>query len=261
MSNVTTLRPGYLVALKTSIRGNVTYSKQDLEFLRLDDGAAKTKWETERTVKDAEEQDRASEVRSKARSLISSVCSTTDFGYLCPNFRKEDLDKAVAEAKRLCAEFNATSKCTRLRLRFFTGYVADNDAEAIKAINSEVRELLDDMKDGLESLKVDNVRLAAGKLTQIGQMLAPDAEVRIQIAVKAARDLAKKIVKAGEQAAVVIDKATISRLTEARTAFLDVDYEDREIETPEVQARAIELAPDDETFSGAAPATRALEVG
>jgi hypothetical protein len=260
MSAVTTLRPGYLVALKTSIKGNVSYSKQDLDFLRLDDGASKTKWETERTVKNEREQEEASEIRSKARSLIGSVCSATDFGYLCPLSRKGDLDAAVAEARKLCTEFNGRSTVTRLRFRFFTGYVADNDKEAINAINSEVRDLLDEMKAGLQALDVDKVRNAANKLTQVGQMLTDDAEAAIQLAVKDARSLARKIVKAGEAAAIEIDKATIRRLTETRTAFLDVDMEDREIVTPGATARAIDLAPEAETISGPAPVAHAVEV-
>ena len=261
-SSVTTLRPGYLVAIKTSIKGNVTYSKQDLEFLQLDGGASKTKWETERLIKDEAEQERASEVRSKARSLIASICSATDFGYLCPQNRKEDLDKAVAEARTIVRDFNATSKVTRVRLQYFTGYVADNDEQAVKAINEEVRGLLDDMKIGIENLDVERVRAAAKKAVQIGQMLTPDAEVRIQLAVKAARDTANKIVKAGEQAAVEIDRATLNRITEARTAFLDIDMEDREIAQPGTTARAIDLAPDEDAPVGsiAAP-TRAMEVG
>ena len=264
-SFVSTLRPGYLVACTTSIKGNVTYNKQDLDFLKLEDGASKTRWETERLVKDAEEQERATEIVSKSRSLISSVCSKTDFGYLCPVSRKADLDAAADKARDLCREFNATSKFTRVKLSFFTGYVADNDAEAVTRINSEVRDLLEEMKVGLENLDVERVREAASKASQLGQMLAPEAEIRIQLAVKEVRDNAKQIakaVKAGEQASIVIERAALNRIAEARTAFLDIDLEDREVIQPGATARAIDLAPDEDAPVGsiAAPA-RAMEVG
>jgi hypothetical protein len=264
LPSVATLRPGYLVAVKTSVKGNVTYSKQDLEFLKLDDGASKTKWETERHIKDEAEQERASEVRAKARSLIASICSTTDFGYLCPVTRKADLDDAAKQARQLVADFNATSRVTRVKFQFFTGYVADNDESAVKAINEEVRGLLDEMREGLENLDVDRVRLAAGKATQLGQMLAPDAEVRIQLAVKSVRDNATRIakaVKSGEQAAIVIERAALTRIAEARTAFLDIDMEEREIAQPTVSGRAIDLEPEGEEQAKLASPARELEVG
>lgn len=260
----TPLRPGYLVHITTSIKGNVSYHKQDLEFLKLDDGASRTKWETERLIKDEEEQERASVVRSKCRSLIISICSDTDFGYLCPLNRAEDLEKAVTEGRRLVAEFNQTSKFTRIKFTCGRGYVADNDENAVKEINLELRGLIDEMKIGIENLDVDRIRDAASRATQMGQMLAPEAEVRIQLAVKEARDVATrmaKAVKAGSQAALEIDRATINRLKETRTAFLDIDQEDREIAQPESAGRAIDLEAEEGSVGAPSTPTRQLEVG
>lgn len=259
----TTLRPGYLVSVKTSVRGNVSYEKQDLDFLRIDAGT-KTTWSTERIVLDEAEQVKAAETIGKARSLIKSVCSVTDFGYLCPTSLVEDLDRAVAEARALVKEFNANSKVTRVRLKFYKGYVADNDKDAIAAINEEVRDMLDDMREGLAELDVTKVREAASKATQLGQMLAPEAEMRIGLAVKAVREKATEIakaVKAGSQASIAIDRATIQRIAEARTAFLDIEQEDREIVQPEAHARAIDLSPEGETGGNISAPSRELEVG
>lgn len=87
-----------------------------------------------------------------------------------------------------------------------------------------------------------------------------DAEVRIQLAVDAARSVATKMVKAGEQAAQEIDRATIARLTETRTAFLDIDQEDREIAAPTAEARAIDLEPSEQPVGTVAATARPLEV-
>jgi hypothetical protein len=47
----TTLRPGLLVSLKTSVTGNVLYARRDVEQEHtLDDGAKSATWETERTL-------------------------------------------------------------------------------------------------------------------------------------------------------------------------------------------------------------------
>lgn len=260
LNQVSTLRPGYLVGFKTSVRGNVSYRTMDLEFLRLD-GGQKKRWETERRIKDEKEQEAASVVRSKARSLIQSVCSTTEFGYLCPMNRKADLDEAFAEARKLCREFNATSAYTTVKFSLMCGYVADNDVEAVKAINNEVRGLLDEMIAGVENGDVLKIRNSASKATQIGQMLTKEAEARIQEAVDAARATAKKIVKAGTQAAVEIDRQTIQQLNLSRVAFLDVDGEDREVQMPEAaDLQSIDLEPATEQETNRAATVFAAEL-
>lgn len=246
-SFATTIRPGLLVAVKTSIKGNVTYSKKDLETAKLENGVDFASWETERRIKDAAEQEAATKTIGKARNLIASVCSKTEFGYLCPLIAKTELDAAINEAYALVDAFNVTSKVTKARFGAVTGTIAQDDFQAVRALRREVSELLLDMKQGLENLDVDTVRAAAGRATQLGQMLSEEAQVRVALAVKQAREVAKKIVKAGETGAAQIDRATIARLTEARTAFLDLDGPEGEIGSPLVEGRGVDFAPDDET--------------
>src|SRR6185312_5825537 len=126
----TTIRPGFLVGLKTSVKGNVSYKKSATETHKLEDGREVAEWDTERTIKDAAEQDAASKVRSKARSLIAGICSVTDFGYLCPIQGKPELDKAITEASKLCQEFNSTSKYTKVRFAAVCGTLAQDDYQA-----------------------------------------------------------------------------------------------------------------------------------
>jgi hypothetical protein len=239
-----TLRPGLLVALSTSIRGNVTYVKKDLETGKIiESGEEVARWETERTIADPVEHERAVKARSKARSIISSVCIQTAFGLLCPEVDAPDLDKAISDARKVVDEFNGDAKVSRIRFFVVTGRVAADDVEAVKAINAEVRDLLDDMKGGIEKLDVEVVRAAANKAKEVGGMLTPDAQARITVAIEAARSAAKKIAAAGETAAVEIDRRTIRALTEARTAFLDLDGE-RELASPAATGRSVDLEPE-----------------
>jgi hypothetical protein len=60
-----------------------------------------------------------------------------------------------------------------------------------------------------------------------------------------AREAARKIVKAGDQAKAEIDQATMDKIASARTAFLDLDEIDVEIAAPEADARAIDLETDE----------------
>lgn len=256
----TTLRPGLLVSIKTSIDGNVSYIKTELEAEQITEGTLRAKWETEKTVTDVAEHEAASKVRSKARSLIASVCASSAFGMLCPENAEQDLNKALAEARQRCEDFNKTSTFSKVYFYAITGRIAPDDVEAVRAINSEVRGLLAQMEEGIQKLDVDAVRKAASSAKQLGTMLSPAAQARIQIALDAARATAKKMVAAGEQAAGEIDARTLSTLREARTAFLDVDQADVAIGTPTAEARAIDLVPHAEPAAPAAAAVPQMEI-
>jgi hypothetical protein len=239
----TTLRPGLLVSLKTSVTGNVEYFKQTIEADHdTEEGKRKARWETERTISDPVEHEAALKVRSRALTLIRGVCSRSAFGLLCPEIMTDKLDRAVAQARELADEFNKTATLTTVSIYVITGRIAPDDVEAVKAINAEVRELLEDMDRGLRRLDVDAVRDAANRARNIGAMLSPDAAARINVAIEAARGAARRMVRAGEQAANELDRATLARIEEARTAFLDLD-EAGEIEAPEAEGRAVDLLP------------------
>jgi hypothetical protein len=243
LPQTTTLRPGLLVGLTTSIRGNVSYIKRDIETGHIvANGEHVAKWETERTISDPAEYARATKVRSDARGLIVKVCVPTAFGPICPEADAADLEAAIVKARKLCEDFNRTAEVTRVKFYIMTGRVASDDLEAVKAINGEVRDLLADMTDGVKNLDAKVIREAAAKAKSIGAMLTPDAQARVEVAIKAARDQATKIVAAGEDAAVEIDKRTIRVLTEARTAFLDMDGAD-EVAAPAAASRALDLEP------------------
>jgi hypothetical protein len=242
MTNIETLRPGFLISLKTSTSGNVAYDKRDLGNKTTEDGKEITEWETTRTIADPEEFQRASEARSKARNMISSVCINSAFGLLCPEKAKEELEQAIRSAHAIVDAFNSSASLTRVSVYAMVGKIASDDVEAVKAINSEVSDLLGRMETGLRNLDVKTIREAATKAKQIGQMLSPDAAARIQLAVEAARNSATAIVKAGEQAAVEIDLRAIRTVTENRTAFLDMD-EAHAVAAPKQAARAVDFEP------------------
>ena len=117
------------------------------------------------------------------------------------------------------------------------------NCEAVKAINSEIRGLLDTMARGLGKLDVDVVREAARKAKSIGAMLEPNAQERVQKAIEVAREAAKQIVKAGETGAIEIDEVSIQRITEARTSFLDLD-DAVEVQAPEAAVPVVDFEPE-----------------
>ena len=148
---------------------------------------------------------------------------------------------------------------SRVSVYVITGRVAPDDVEAVKAISSEVRDLLEAMETGLKNLDVKAVRDAAGRAKSIGNMLSPAAQERITVAIEAARTSARKLVQAGEQVAQQIDLETIKKITEQRLSFLDLD-DQRDVAAPEHAGLALDLAPEGETIKPAAPKQSTLEI-
>jgi hypothetical protein len=256
----TNLIPGLLVGLSTSIRGNVKHNKTETVETMSDDGSLLAEWETERITLDPAEYENAVKVRSQARGKIASVCSWTAFGYLCPVSKTDELNRAIAEGRKLCEDFNADASVTRIGFFVLTGNIAGDDVSAVRAINGEVRGLLADMAEGINKLDVEVVRKAAKQLQQVGSMLPEDAKTLVKEAVDAARKQATKIVAAGVQAAQEIDKAVLAKLAEARTAFLDIDEAAVMQDPTDKSGRAIDLAPHEAGTEPAAPAARDLEL-
>lgn len=242
---ISTLRPGLLVSLAIRVTGNVSYKTKDLERRHQDeDGTERARWETERVVQNAAELRRAEKVRSAARQLVSKVCARSSFGLLCPNSWEKELHASIAEARRLAAEFNAKASCTEVGVYAIVGRVAQDDVEAVRAINLEVRDLMKEMTEGLKNLDAKRVREAAGRARSIGTMLSEEAGVKVKAAIEAARASARKITKAGDAVSTEIDKEAIKKINQARTAFLDLDAGEMLPAKPKSSGRAVDLEPE-----------------
>ena len=240
---VSTLRPGLLVSLKTSMTGNVSYKVREIESDHLTpEGARRAAWETERVIEQPGEHEAGVKVRGKARSLITAICSPSTFGLLCREDNRDRLDAAVQEARALVEAYNETASVTAVSVNIIVGRVSPDDLEAVRAINGEVRELLEAMEAGLRRLDVQAVRDAANRARDLSAMLTPEAANKAAAAIEAARSAARRIVKAGEAAAVELDAATFRAIREGRAAFLDLDGAN-EIAAPTVTGRALDLAP------------------
>src|SRR5215472_2459644 len=238
-----TLRPGFLVSLKTTLRGNVSYRTLDIEAdHKLESGERRAVWKTTRTVYDADEQARAVKARSKARSIVTGVCAQSAFGLLCPESNADNLQKAIAEADAVARAFNTNATVTRLAFFVLVGRVASDDLSAMRAINSEVRDLLADMESGVKNLDAAAIRDAANKATGIGKMLTPEAAERLQATIEAVRKQARAIIKAGETAAVEVDATVFKQLEESRTAFLEIgDDVQTPIAAPDAEGRGVDF--------------------
>jgi hypothetical protein len=245
--NTSLIRPGLLVALKTSLRGGVQYVQNVIEAEHTTEaGAQVARWETTRQIADADEHARASVARSKARSLIASACCSSSFGMLCPVGGESQLQEAIAAAYKVANDFNATARTTRVDVYVLTGRVADSDEAAARAIGAEVRDLLDAMQSGVAAADPKAIRDAATRARELAGMLSDDVASSVSKAIAEVRAVAKRIVKqageAGEQAATIVDDIKLEALQSARFAVLDMTGGDNAIGMPAAIApRAIDL--------------------
>jgi hypothetical protein len=250
MSNFETLIPGLLVSLKTTLTGNVSYKTRDLVPTEsAPEGGIVQQWDTLKTVADAAEHELAKKVRSKARSSVAGVCVASAFGLLCPESKKRELDDAIRDAQRLATEFNASAKLTRVGVFVITGKVASDDEQAIRAINSEMAELIEGMQKGVANLDPAAIREAANKARDIALMLSPATQERVGAAIELARKEARRLVKAGEVAGVAVDQSVVAALAHSRTAFLEIDTVQGDVAAPVQQAASLELSAPDSAFT------------
>jgi len=194
---------------------------------------------------------------------VTAVCSASAFGLLCPLSREGELYAAIDAAREIANEHNATARSTTINVYVLVGRIAQDDAEAARAISYEIRSLLDAMQDGIKACDPDAIREAANKARSIEQMLSPDVAGSVKDAIReartAAREIVRRVSKAGERAADVVSDLSMRRLDTARMSFLDLDEPAQVNEPDAAPARGIDLEPAPVAELAAAPATLELE--
>lgn len=189
---------GILVSLKTSVSGGVTYTRRDLEEV-VQGRNVVSRWETTKLVRDQDELRRATEARNRASYTVRRVCTHTSFGLVCPASRAADLDAAIVEARRIAEEHNASARFSRVEIHVLCGRVDGSSPEAIRAIASELGEILSGLTSATERLDVPAMREAASRALQIVGLLPDDLAAEIRRMVDAARTAARAV-KRGDAA-------------------------------------------------------------
>jgi hypothetical protein len=226
----------------------VRYARREIDPEHMtEQGTVEAKWETAKTIENPEEFKTATQVRAKCRALITGICVRSDFALLCPNEREAQLEEKIKEARQFAEVFNATATRCQVGVYVLRGRVAQDDAEAMKAIGSEVRGLLDAMEAGIKATNVEQIREAAAKAKDLGRMLNADAQAKVNEAVQAARDIAREVVKRvqkqGEDASAVLATVKLDSINRARFTFLDMDTPAVQVEALPATPRSVEAAP------------------
>lgn len=223
MPDVYTIQPGYLLSLKTSVRGGVSYARQDLPT----DVAGQERWETIKSTVDPDEHKRATKLRGRCSSRIRAISIKTSFGLFITEDRLKRLNEILAEIRADVREFNNGAQASRVGVWCVKGKVAATDEEAARGIASDVVDLLAQMDAGIKDLDVEAIRNAATQARQVLGALSPEQQKIATAAVDAARDaastIARRILKKSEDAAVVLQSIDAGAISAARMAFLDME--------------------------------------
>ena len=212
------------------------YKREDLVTTGSEaatEGAAVSKWETTKIVDDLVETEAATKARGKCRTIITSVCTNTAFGLLCATADEEKLNQAIVESREHAKLFNETmpasglSKTIQVDVFIMRGRIAESDSEATRAIASEMREILEQMKQGIADCNADDIRKAANKARAIGKMLDEESAKKVTEAIAQARAAAREIVKqvssGADKTTVKLDAIKMEMIDTARFAFLDLE--------------------------------------
>ena len=255
-SETRVLKPALLVVLRTSVRGGVVYERDEIEpEHRTDSGAQESRWETTKRIEDPDEYERAIKVRGRCISVVRSACIRSDFGLLCLTDREPKLTEAIKEARRLADDFNERARETKIAVNIIRGRVASNDLEAAQSIASEIRDLMDEMRLGVENADVERIRAAATRAKGLGQMVPEESSAKVASAIKearaAAREITKRVTKSGEDIAAVVTGIKLEAISAARFAFIEL--EEGAVESKPIEAPALDLEPEAHVEAPAAP--------
>lgn len=190
----TIIRPGVLVALKSTVTGGVRYQRTDLPLegeYPVRDGSIR-RWETIKTVSDPAEHEAATKARNKALSLVRAVCAETVFGLLCPKDKEADLEAALAEARAVAQVHNQSAKYTTIGLYVLRAQIVDSDAEAAKAIAAEVSDALSKLTQAVQACDVKQARMVRDSLSEVSAMLADTPLAAVRIVLESTTNWARK---------------------------------------------------------------------
>lgn len=228
----TIIRPGFLIVLKTSLIGNISYHKQVLEREHIDaDGSEKARWETQRVIGDREEHNAGRKAQADARVKITAICTNTAFGLLCPAEKEQELRQAIREAKEVEAAFNRSARLSRINVYTIVGKIEAERFDVVSAMAAEAKDLLGAIQAGIRNRNAGEIRTAANELRRLSDMFSENGRQKLQEALNAGRGAARKIVKTPEgpahelegQALTIVDVVLgeFERLAEGGSLTLD----------------------------------------
>lgn len=250
MSKMQLLRPGFMIALTSRMKGGIEYETLHEESDQSTEGVLTEEKTTKKTIFDVEEHEKAVKVRGLVVYQIRRLCVKTPFCLLCPEDKEAELDQGIKIARQLMDDFNAKSVYTKIRFYVLKAKLLANDEQTAMAIAGEMRSLLAEMSGAIEKMNPEAIREAIAKATQLAEMMQEkeqgEARLAIELARTAAREMAKTIKKKGSVAIDVVQDYRVSLLALEKAQKVFLDYEEpptltKEEEAPQVAAQDLDF--------------------
>lgn len=245
------IKAGYLVSSKTTLCGGVHFTRT--EYNKNKEGErAVTKWKTTKVIDSPDEYRRGEEIRNRINYLVYRVCVLTSFGLLCPSKKKKELEEAIAEGAKLARDYNRTARYSRITPYIFWTQILNDNEDNLKALSSEIREMLDTMKDGILNIgkkplkdSIKEIKKAADKAKRLTEVLDDSYTGKINVAVeearKAAREITKRVIKKNESIEEVLKSINTKAIAAARFAFIDTNEKEVKEEKAEKKMPAVKI--------------------
>ena len=206
----TTFRAGLAVDLTVRISGGVEYKRTEKRAPRKVGTAVIEEWETEKTVANAAEWEKAVALRGDLRHSISRLCARTPLGdlLLIPPDRETDVRAALDAARSKVDAHNASASAHHLVMGCVLLRFVPEDEWTARSIRGEIFAVLTRMDQGIGNADAEAIREAADAAKRVLPMLtsiaAPVLEQAVEEARRAAREITRRIGKGGESAEAVI---------------------------------------------------------
>lgn len=249
-----TVKEGLLLHLSVKLQGGVEYQRQDegKRFSR-DDSTLREEWRTLKTTANIKEYEKAVDLRAEIRNRITRLCARSPIGdaLLVPPENESQVKTAIREAWEACEAFNRKASFTRVSVSALFGRVTADDEFTTRSIAREIRATLLAMSEAVKDANPEGIRENAKKARMAGMMLSEAAKARVGEAIdqarEAARELTRRVGKAGEQASIVVEELKTDKINAAAYSFLDLDGEAKsEKVAPVVGAVDFEVSDDSE---------------
>jgi hypothetical protein len=200
---------GLALDLTIRVTGGIEYKRRTLGS-KMDGEAKIEEWETEKITRNPEEHAQAIKVRADARNMITRLCSRTPLGDLLmvPQEKEVDIRIALETAQAKITAHNGKATHHFVVMGCVPSRLVPDDRWTLRSISGEILATLVMMESGIGGANVERIRDAADSASKILPMLTPQASLVITGAIedarRAAREITRRIVKAGEDPIDVI---------------------------------------------------------
>ena len=174
------IEPCILVTERLTIDRAVSYERHDKNVTTYADGSEDATWETQRHFRSKEEAKLADQVYANARYKIRSKCLFTEIGYVCPETKKAELEKAIKEARVMVNDANKDFIHCKIVFRVVCTPLLPDNTDATKIVMESLDKVREDVREAVASFDFKKVRNVLSSTRELAGVLG-NREHRVEL--------------------------------------------------------------------------------